>query len=390
MKRLLSAFEPAERTHKLIAMLNLARSCQLLAALSQASPCSAAWSRLQHISEASSSASTSAASTSSPSAASKASSPQSRSPRSTSKAQRSPATGQHGGPSRKQRAMPRVIQHVTKAQALAESLPPHVDVHGPLASLISEQGGAGPSYDDESLLKHIAGKRGGALDARRAELVRLLRRYNYSLPGLHGQSITATVLRVGEASVFVDPGFFGVSEVPRSEVGLGHLLTPDGQLPADRTSASDIRPGDTISVQIDSLFTPFGDMQVGSRACLPCRSAGWDSSSQPGGNVHFLSHTRMLTHIHTHSHTHAHPLPLLTSSTLAAGGPAAGLRPPPRVHLARTRGSLPVSHARPGPRAQRLHWRLRCGDRGPGGADALRAVHLRNGRQRRRAPEVRG
>ena len=57
--------------------------------------------------------------------------------------------------------MPRVIQHVTKAQALAGSLPPPVDMHGPLAALMDEQREAGPSYDDESLLRSIACSRDG-------------------------------------------------------------------------------------------------------------------------------------------------------------------------------------------------------------------------------------
>ena len=54
------------------------------------------------------------------------------------------------------------------------------------------------------------------------------------------------------------------SEVPRAEVKLSQLCpeSADGSLPEGRTSTEDIRVGDTISVRVDALYTPYGDMQV--------------------------------------------------------------------------------------------------------------------------------
>lgn len=93
---------------------------------------------------------------------------------------------------------------------------------------------------------------------------RLLRRYNYSLPELQGQTITATVLRVTPERVYVDPGFFGVSEIPRDELTLGHILSsPEGSTQAaDRLSLRDVRVGDVVKVRVDEVFTPYGDMQL--------------------------------------------------------------------------------------------------------------------------------
>ncbi len=52
------------------------------------------------------------------------------------------------------------------------------------------------------------------------------------------------------------------SEVPRSQVSLSQLVTKDGRLPEDRKSSADVRVGDRISVCVDSLYSPYGDMQV--------------------------------------------------------------------------------------------------------------------------------
>ncbi|MEW5299339.1 MAG: hypothetical protein WDW36_002365 [Sanguina aurantia] len=93
---------------------------------------------------------------------------------------------------------------------------------------------------------------------------RLLRRYNYSLPELQGQTITATVLRVTPERVYVDPGFYGVSEVPREELTLGHILSsPEcSTQAADRLGLRDVRVGDVVKVRVDEVFTPYGDMQL--------------------------------------------------------------------------------------------------------------------------------
>ena len=60
------------------------------------------------------------------------------------------------------------------------------------------------------------------------------------------------------------------SEVPRSEVKLAQLITADGKLPEGRASSEDVRIGDIISVRVESLYSPYGDMQV--RAVL---GGGW-------------------------------------------------------------------------------------------------------------------
>ena len=52
------------------------------------------------------------------------------------------------------------------------------------------------------------------------------------------------------------------SEVPRSEVKLAQLITADGKLPEGRASSEDVRIGDIISVRVESLYSPYGDMQV--------------------------------------------------------------------------------------------------------------------------------
>jgi ribosomal protein S1 len=70
------------------------------------------------------------------------------------------------------------------------------------------------------------------------------------------------VLRVSDDSVLVDPGFYGLTEIPKSKLSLSQLHTEDGQIPKDRSSACDIRSGDILSVRVDSLFTPYGDMQL--------------------------------------------------------------------------------------------------------------------------------
>ena len=90
--------------------------------------------------------------------------------------------------------MPRAIVHRTKAQTLAAIDVPNLN-DGPLRALEEAQAAKSPSgkrseealqYDDQSLLQDIARDK-GHIDDRRAELIRLLRRHNYSLPSLVGQ-----------------------------------------------------------------------------------------------------------------------------------------------------------------------------------------------------------
>ena len=105
-------------------------------------------------------------------------------------------------------AMPRVLQHRTKAEMLASLSVPVADKHGPLPALdhlqqsLQQRGGNMRNatidlYDDASLMKQLAGDARRTadlkLDARRSELVRILRRHNYSMPGLVGQAIQAQV-----------------------------------------------------------------------------------------------------------------------------------------------------------------------------------------------------
>ncbi|GAX80649.1 hypothetical protein CEUSTIGMA_g8084.t1 [Chlamydomonas eustigma] len=158
------------------------------------------------------------------------------------------------------RNMPRVILHRTKREVLSSISAPPVDTHGPLQSLLRGDGiTASTSYRDDQVMQTLASHR---RSDRRADVVRLLRRHNYSMPGIAGQTIEARVLMVGSETIYVDPGFYGISQVPRSEASLSQLCTSDGQIPSGRSSSSDIRVGDVISVKVESLFSPYGDMQV--------------------------------------------------------------------------------------------------------------------------------
>ena len=86
------------------------------------------------------------------------------------------------------------------------------------------------------------------------------------MPKLVGQPVEAMVLRVNAKSLLVDTGYYGISEISRSDVTLAHLLAPPGsdknQVIKSRASISDLRPGDKVVVKIQALFTPFGDMQL--------------------------------------------------------------------------------------------------------------------------------
>ena len=93
------------------------------------------------------------------------------------------------------------------------------------------------------------------------DLARLLRRLNFSLPALRKQLVLAKVLSVDAENVYVDPEFYGVSEIPRATVNIGNLHTQDGVLP-ERQSVDDIRPGDLLQLQVESEYTPYGDMQL--------------------------------------------------------------------------------------------------------------------------------
>jgi hypothetical protein len=156
---------------------------------------------------------------------------------------------------------------------LKENLPA-ADPHGPM-------GGAGDLASAADLV--LAERRLGT-DARRLELARLLRGHNYSLPGLAGQTVLAKVLRVDRAAgtVLVDPGFYGVSEVPLSELSVAHVVhgaqgaegaahgagaggqagPGSSSAPSQRDAIDDIRPGDTLRLRVDALYTPYGDMQL--------------------------------------------------------------------------------------------------------------------------------
>ncbi|KAG1677380.1 hypothetical protein FOA52_010759 [Chlamydomonas sp. UWO 241] len=134
-------------------------------------------------------------------------------------------------------------------------------VHGGSGAEASTSGSTHEA--DSALIRQLALSRGAlAPSASRTELVRLLRMHNFSTPSLRGEAVQARVLRVAADRLYVDPGFFGLSEVPRSEVGVTQVHTPDGAPPEGRTSGDDIRVGDVISVKIDALYTPYGDMQV--------------------------------------------------------------------------------------------------------------------------------
>ncbi|GIL97006.1 hypothetical protein Vretimale_2728 [Volvox reticuliferus] len=93
------------------------------------------------------------------------------------------------------------------------------------------------------------------------DTLRLLQRYNSGMSLLRGHAILAKVLNVDGMRVLVDTGFAGISEVPRSDVTVAHVLTADGQLPV-RLFTTDVRPGDLLRLRVDCVYTPYGDTQL--------------------------------------------------------------------------------------------------------------------------------
>eukprot|EP00798_Chlamydomonas_sp_ICE-L_P003128 gene3128-13140_t len=147
---------------------------------------------------------------------------------------------------------PHPRRHNTKAEFLEQRTLPPVPVDSPLHHLLKRDS----SIDDTSLLKHPS------LDSRRMALARLLRRHNYSIPHLKGQAILATVLQVTDNAVFVDPGFYGISEIPRKDLGVVDIHLEAGEEPVERASVSDLRVGDVVQVKVFEVFSPYGDMQL--------------------------------------------------------------------------------------------------------------------------------
>ncbi len=105
----------------------------------------------------------------------------------------------------KKRAAPRALKHKTKREVQDTARMAHGTSPLDIALLAGGKSNAAALYNDEPLLNQH-----GRMDPRRTELVRLLRRHNYSLPNIVGQTIEAQILRVGKDSIFVDPGFYSI------------------------------------------------------------------------------------------------------------------------------------------------------------------------------------
>lgn len=117
---------------------------------------------------------------------------------------------------------------------------------------------------DEALSRVVL--RSNSVAHEHLDTLHLLLRYNGSIPALRGQTILAKVLNVNEKRVLVDTGFTGLSEVSRNDLTIAHIHTEDNQLPM-RHFTSDIRPGDTLRLRVDRVYTPYGDMQLSVVKC---------------------------------------------------------------------------------------------------------------------------
>ncbi len=82
---------------------------------------------------------------------------------------------------------------------------------------------------DDDVVRHALASSTYSTGQLRA--LRLLSRYNASLPSLRGQEVLATVLAVTPEAVTVDSGSHGVTRLPRASVSIAHIHTDTGVAP---------------------------------------------------------------------------------------------------------------------------------------------------------------
>lgn len=121
---------------------------------------------------------------------------------------------------------------------------------------VDKYAGRGVHYNDSTVIKELYSKR---FNKRKIDFIRVLRRYNFTLPQLENQTLLAKVLKVEDKRVLVDPGYHGVSEVPRRDLTLSHVHAGEQEL-EQRATGDDIRPGDNVKLRLDTVFSPYGDM----------------------------------------------------------------------------------------------------------------------------------
>jgi ribosomal protein S1 len=62
---------------------------------------------------------------------------------------------------------------------------------------------------------------------------------------------------------WVDAGFHSLSEVYLPDLDINHVVTPASSAPmATRRGVRDLRVGDVVALRVDTLYTPYGDMQL--------------------------------------------------------------------------------------------------------------------------------
>jgi hypothetical protein len=101
------------------------------------------------------------------------------------------------------------------------------------------------------------------------ESVQLLRRYNLNTPRLRGSAILAKVIKSGSHTVLVDPGYFSLVEVHRSDLASalsyradGTPIARDPSIIRPGSKSSRFKPGEYVKVRLSDLQTPFGDVQL--------------------------------------------------------------------------------------------------------------------------------
>jgi hypothetical protein len=71
--------------------------------------------------------------------------------------------------------------------------------------------------------------------------------------------VQARVLRLTPSEVYVDAGLHSISPVPRSQIDVGHVMSPAPDAPlSERSSLRDLRIGDVIRAAIQDSYTPYG------------------------------------------------------------------------------------------------------------------------------------
>jgi hypothetical protein len=103
----------------------------------------------------------------------------------------------------------------------------------------------------------------------RAPALRLLQaHFNISAPRLRGQAVLARVVRAGgpggAGGAVLDPGYYGLSVLPKAALGGAAAYTKRGSPRAAGAGPGGLRPrrGDLLRVRLGALFTPYGDVAL--------------------------------------------------------------------------------------------------------------------------------